>query len=398
MSFIDGLKDIARDVLGTPEPDGHKRTANPPTQTPAPRGNDLAVESKTTYAAESQAASAPTSLNLAERLRSSASSAVPPATLPPHMTAQRTETPPRAEPANRGTVATRARANVYDAATTTPLGTADTLTGTDEAATAARSVQHGIDYYARTFGRDGLDGAGSGVDVLVNDRSTDETGAERFAGNGGYFAMPNADGSSSEAIHFGTGTQIETTNGSVNQQAMQYADDLAIHELTHGIIRKETGHLGGDADESGATNEGIADVMAAAATRDWRIGEGLYGADSAITSMRNIAEPDDPSTVHGLWTSIGQVRENQSAGAGVEEHWASGVVSTAAYRVQQRLGGEAGWQAVEQVFYDTIDNNRLGDMSFNAVAGALRSSAQTLFGPGSEVSIAFDEELQRAGV
>jgi Zn-dependent metalloprotease len=201
-----------------------------------------------------------------------------------------------------------------------------------------------------------------------------------------------------EAIHFGVGKSYSAARGLVDQAAMGNADDLAIHELTHGIIRKETGHLGGEADEAGATNEGIADVMAAAATRDWRIGEGMYSSRSDYRAMRDIANPDDASSVHELWTSMSRVEEERAAGREVEEHMASGVISTAAQRVQARFGGEAGWGVVENVFYDTIDNARLGDMSFQSVASALRTSAASVYGEGSSVDQVFDEELRRAGL
>jgi Zn-dependent metalloprotease len=160
----------------------------------------------------------------------------------------------------------------------------------------------------------------------------------------------------------------------------------------------ETGQLGGEADEAGATNEGIADVMAASATRDWKIGEGMYTDRSDYRMMRDISNPDDPTAIHGLWTNTSQVESARAANQEIEEHWASGVISTAAYRVQQRLGGEAGWNAVERVFYDAIDRNLLGDMSFDAVAGALRTSASALYGDGSQQAQAFDQELVRGGM
>ncbi len=398
MSFIDGIFDKAanfvRDAfdIGEDEP---KQAAKP-----APRSKDLAADSTTTFDSSPAPTAAATS-SMLDRIidragqrsaprdgQAPASSTLSAADRPPHMTYDRTTAPP--QQSTQVATGSAARAQVLDVA----AGTADTA----EASTAAANVQKGLDYYATTFGRDGIDGAGSGVDVLVNDRRTDANGEEMFAGNGGYFSLPGADGQLREAIHFGVGKTYSATKGQVEQLAMGNADDLAIHELTHGIIRKETGHLGGEADEAGATNEGIADVMAAAATRDWRIGEGMYTAGSDYRAMRDIANPDDPTTIHGLWTSMDDVQRERAAGRELEEHWASGVVSTAAQRVQARFGGEEGWKVVENVFYDTIDNSRLGDMSFQAVAGALRTSAASVYGAGSSVDQVFDEELRRAGL
>lgn len=399
MSFIDGIVNAARSIVGLSPTHDPERPA-PGATTPAPtraRSDQLATDTPTVFDRGAAAAARArldehlTRPTLADRLRSTQPTRAVAATRPPRdggsIGADLGAAP---RPA--------ATASARDATTGVALGTASSLVGLSNAAAAAQHVQAGLDYYARTFGRDGLDGAGAGVDVLVDDRSTDAAGNERFAGNGGYYATPAGDGTLTEAIHFGIGTGYDAANGHVEQLAMQHADDLSIHELTHGIIRKESGHLGGDADEAGATNEGVADVMAAAATRDWSIGEGMYAAGSDYRRMRNIAQPDDPTAIHGLYTTMADVQVRRAGGDEIEEHWASGVISTAAYRVQQRIGGEQGWQAVEQVFYDTIDNDRMGDMSFTSVAQALRTSATSLYGDGSAVAAAFDAELRAAGL
>lgn len=372
MSFFDGMVNAAKHVFGF----DRDEPAKPRIGAERPRGAVLASDVATGFDREPSR---------------SARRAVPAfQALAPHVTGARGETPP--------TDLATPRARVFDAPSGRALGTVDELAGVDAASVGARNVQTGLDYFARAFGRNGLDGAGAGVDVRVNDRTRDATGTEIFAGNGGYYASRQADGSISEAIHFGSGTSYSAERGLVDQREMQYADDLTIHELVHGVIRKESGHLGGDANEAGATNEAIADVMAAAATRDWRIGEGMYTSASDYKLMRNIGAPTDPTAVHGLWTSMDEVRANQQRTGEIEEHWASGVLSTAAYRMQQRLGGEQGWQAVEQVFYRTIDANMLGDMSFTAVAQALRLAAAQTYGAGSGPAVVVDEELRRAGL
>lgn len=392
--FVDKAVNFVQDVFdGDDEP---KKAAPKPA-----RSKDLAADSKTTYGGGSSTATPSGGMMDTIRARvadsggpdEGATVARPPSTrpgadLPPHLRFERTIAPPAQTTPLEPTGST-ARAAAVDV---TAGGT------TEDAAVAGANVQKGLDYYASTFGRQGLDGAGSGVDVLVNDRRADANGEEMFKGNGGYYALPDGNGQLSEAIHFGVGKSYQGVRGLVDQASMANADDLAIHELTHGIIRKETGHLGGEADEAGATNEGIADVMAASATRDWKIGEGMYTAKSEYKLMRNIENPDDQTAIHGLWTSMDQVNAEKAAGREVEEHWASGVVSTVGQRVQSRFGGEEGWKVVENVFYDTIDNTRLGDMSFAATAAALRTSAAAVYGEGSSVDLVFDEELRRGGL
>lgn len=319
--------------------------------------------------------------------------------------------PPRAQPRQQSSVGGGASASsdlirVFDSSQATAdgragfLGTGSSLalSGADDARVAARNATRALDYYQTTFGRSGVDGRGSTLDIVLNDRSTDESGKELFRGNGGYYTTRDAQGNLSEAVRWGGGTSYQHRNGgTVDQASMLYADDLTIHEITHGVIKAETGSLGGTADESGSVNEAFADVMGAAATRDWRIGEGMYTAKSRYRYMRNIAQPTDSAAVHTLWTSMQQYRDAQQAGS-VEEHYASGIISHAAAQTQRQLGGERGWQAVEQVFYRTIDTGRLGDMSFAAAAQGLRTSVQELYGVSSDEYAAFDTSLRQAGL
>ena len=391
MSLLDGIVDGVRHIFGFDSDDDDRKTVGTTSPKHAERTSIPAAETPTSYDSDSvkRAPDRRRDLDLDDVLRASRRRSI--------STGDDDNEPTRNAPGD-------VRARVFDASDPDESGSAALLGDVTQlargsgAAVAARNVQRGLDYYADAFGRNGLDDAGSGVDVVINDRTTGDDGRELFRGNGGYYATPMEDGTEYEAIRFGTGTEYEAERGTVKQQEMFHAEDLAIHELTHGIIRMETGHLGGDADETGATNEAIADVMAAAATRDWRIGENMYTADSTYEAMRNIADPDDSTAVHGLWTDIDDVRTRQRRGAEVEEHWASGVLSTAAYRMQDRIGGEAGWQAVERVFYDTIDDNRLGDMSFTAVAEGLRASAAAEFGDSSKEYAVVDEELRRGGL
>jgi hypothetical protein len=77
----------------------------------------------------------------------------------------------------------------------------------------------------------------------------------------------------------------------------------------------------------------------------------------------------------------------------MEEHYASGVVSHTAYNIQARIGGEQGWRAVEALFYATINNGQLGDLSFSDFATALRTNAS--YTPYGDI---VDEELTAAGL
>ena len=318
-----------------------------------------------------------------------------------------TTTYPAAQYAASSTAALAGSIRIFDASAATSdgragfVGTAATLSGaagSSDAATAAAYVSRGLNYFQQTFGRNGIDAHGGTIDVVLNDHSTDASGRELFRGNGGYYTTRDSAGNLSEAVRWGTGITYNHRNGGVvDQRSMLYADDLTVHELTHGLIKRETGEIGGTADEAGSVNEAFADVMGAAATRDWRMGEGMYTSDSSYRYMRNIAQPNDPLAVHGLWTTIGAYNDAAAQGR-AEEHYGSGVISHAAAVMQQTLGGERGWQAVEQTFYRTIDSHRMGDMSFAAAAAGLRTSVAELYGSSSQEASALDTALRQAGI
>jgi Zn-dependent metalloprotease len=232
---------------------------------------------------------------------------------------------------------------------------------------------------------------------VLNDASRGDDGRELFKGNGGYYTTRGGDGQLYEAVRWGSGDSYVTNRGdTVSQHSMLYSDDLTIHEITHGVIKAETGDIGGSADERGAVNEALADIMAASATRDWRLGEGMYTAESDRKVLRNIAQPDDPTAVHTLYTSMQEIRDSYARND-FEEHYASGVISHTAARIQQRIGGERGWQAVEAVAYRAINDGRLGRMSFTDAANAIRWAAYDEFGNDDRYRIVW-EELQRAGL
>lgn len=291
---------------------------------------------------------------------------------------------------------------IYDSSRPQPdgsaafLGDASTVRngGPNNAIWAATNVQRGLQYFQQTFGRNGLDGQGSTVQVVVNDKSTGDNGEEIFHGNGGFYVTANATGQKQAALRFGSGTTYQHNNGgTVSQYEMEVAPDLMIHEMTHGVIYSEVGSLGGSADEAGSVNEALADVMAAAGTRDWKIGEALYTPQSDYRALRNIANPNDPTAVHGLWSNMSEYRQAEATGK-VEEHFASGILSQVGYRIQQNIG----WEPMEQLFYNTITSGRLSAMSFSETAAALRQTSNSLWGEGSYNSRIVDNELRNAGL
>ena len=258
---------------------------------------------------------------------------------------------------------------------------------------AAQHVQHALEYFA-SRGRDGIDGRGGAVEVRVDETSTNAAGEEVHLGNAGYYTVTFQDGSEQEFVRFGRGaTQVLPDGRADIRESMVRSYDLTVHELAHGIVKAETGNPGGFKDETGAVHEALADLVAAVATRDWEIGEEIFVPHSDVRLLRDISNPGRPDAFHGLHGHIDQYRAAEAAGR-VQEHTSSGILSQAAYRFQ----AAEGWDALEDLVWDTLEGGQLGDLGFQATADAMRAAAIGRWGEGSSQAASIDRELRQAGL
>ena len=257
----------------------------------------------------------------------------------------------------------------------------DVWTGDPAAVDVHFAAQEVTDYLAVTFGRDGIDGAGgpgymdalSGGGPLL---SMMVHYSERY--NNAFFA--------GDAFIFGDGDG--TTFGPLT------ALDVVAHELGHGVNAAEAGFL--YADESGALDEGIADVLAALAERHtygdsadtYRIGEDCYTPGVPGDALRYLYSPalDGSSPDHYTEHYTGDLDNG-----GV--HINAGIVGLAFYLMAE--GGShptgkssivvqgVGPEVAAQVWYRALSHYMTASTDFVAARQAILSAAADLYGADS---------------
>lgn len=140
-----------------------------------------------------------------------------------------------------------------------------------------------LQYFKEVHGRNGLDGNGGGLLVIVHDPEADSKGANAHYAHSGIFF-------DADELHVGDGDGGEL-------MAYSAGFDILSHELTHGVTNRTSGLV--YERESGALNEAFSDVMAASA-ENWLpetrnplnnvlIGERLSKSGKGLRRM------DDPS-------------------------------------------------------------------------------------------------------
>ncbi|RJK97033.1 M4 family metallopeptidase [Vallicoccus soli] len=229
------------------------------------------------------------------------------------------------------------------------------------------------------YGRDSLDGAGSGLDATVH--------------YGQRYDNAFWDG---ERMVFGDGDGIVF-------RGFTDVPSVIGHELAHGLVQ-ETADLVYRG-QPGALNESVSDVVGAlveqrlrgqdAASASWLIGEGLFLPGVQGRALRDMAAPgtayDDPRL--GRDPQPGHMDdyvETDEDDGGV--HINSGIPNRAFHLTATALGGSA-WERAGQVWYDTLTGGSLArDADFAAFAAATAAAAGARYGAGSP-----EQEAVRAG-
>ncbi|UTW63537.1 M4 family metallopeptidase [bacterium SCSIO 12741] len=175
---------------------------------------------------------------------------------------------------------------------------------TDRAAGSAHwAGEMTYDYFYNTFGRDGHDGAGSGVKIKTN----------------GPANSAAWDKSKDEMILGRPGTLVHSHMVSL---------DVVGHEFTHGVTHASAGLV--YSGESGALNESFSDIFGTmvefygqGGTGDYTMGEDFWIADGKLRDLGDPNSKSDPDTYlgnHWLHNATGNgvgVHNN----SGVQSHW-----------------------------------------------------------------------------
>lgn len=229
--------------------------------------------------------------------------------------------------------------------------------GSDKVArTAYETALKVDDFFRTTFGRDGWDGKGSPLQVVVH--APNEDGTPNM--NNAYWD-PQA-----KRIYIGDGDgELFAPLGA--------ALDVLVHETTHAIVDAEVNmrYEG----QQGSINESFADVLGAVADpRDWKIGETVYTPGRSGDAIRDLSKPK--------YTNAAQVK-----GLDIEMHDLSGIPSLAAVRVGEQLGkSELG-----RIWYTALVDHLDSRSGFSGAARATLDATVQLYGAASKnVGIVLD--------
>ena len=234
---------------------------------------------------------------------------------------------------------------------------ADGTTGDDHADAALRTASIVDRALTDRFGRDGIDGRGGSVELVVH--APDATNAywDRQARR--------------IELGDGDGARWGAFAGSLSVMA---------HELYHGVIDAEV-RLDYEVPEQAALHESLADVFAAGIVGSWRIGEDVVTPTVPGDVIRDLARPE-------------VAHLDAAARAGGESHALSGVASLAAVRSAERIGGDA----MQRIWYAALVGHLPDGAGFTDVARATIAAACERHGAGSAQQLAVSQAWESVGV
>jgi Zn-dependent metalloprotease len=239
-----------------------------------------------------------------------------------------------------------------------PVAGAALLAGRDK--TISEAYQQAVrvdDFLRQKLGRDGWDGKGAPMRIVVH--APNEDGTPNM--NNAYW--DNA----TKRIYLGDG------DGELFKP-LGGALDVLVHEATHAIVDSEvTLKYEG---QQGGINESWADVLASLADpRDWRIGEDVFTPGTPGDAIRDLEHP--------RFGSVDQLPK----GAMLEPHDYSGVPSLAAVRVAKSLGREE----MGRIWYSALVDHLDSRAGYAGAARATLDAAAALHGAkSSQVTTVLD--------
>lgn len=241
------------------------------------------------------------------------------------------------------------------------------------------------DLYAEVFGRESVDGKGTGVTVSVH--------------YGHDYDNAFWDG---DQLVFGDG------DGEVFERFTKPMDVLA-HEFTHGVTQHTAG-LSYDG-QSGALNESVSDVFASickqrvnqetAKTADWLIGKGIFAKGIKATALRSMKEPgtayDDPRLGKDPQVaSMADYVDTTDDNGGV--HINSGIPNKAFYLAATKLGGHS-WEKAGPIWYQALTGGEVqAHTDFAGFATATVNAASKLYPDDPDVATKITQAWTEVGV
>jgi len=276
------------------------------------------------------------------------------------------------------------------------------------------------DYYFKRFGRSGLDGRNSPINIVVNAVSQQDALSLPlddfdFALNAFWCSSCGPYGQG--AMYFGNGIPAGYYMIPSGQHYTYFSGalDIAAHELTHAVTEATSGLI--YRNESGALNEAFSDIMgksveffyhppgSGVGQADYLIGKdivrGVVGeVANGIRSMENPGLYGDPDHYSRRYTG-------SEDGGGV--HINSGIANQAFYLaveggtnrtsgVTVQGVGAANREQIEQVYYRAFTLLMPANSTFATARAATAQAAQELYGADGTVERAVTEAWTAVGV
>lgn len=232
------------------------------------------------------------------------------------------------------------------------------------AAEAYANAERTLDYLRSTFHRNGVDGTGGLVRVLVH--ATDPLTGKAPLNNA--FWMDDE-----QRAWFGDGDgKLWSPLGS--------AADVVAHELVHGVTYASV-NLDTTYGQEGALHESFSDVIATGIDGNWTIGEDAYTPGTPGDALRDLTRPK--------YARMGDVKPWET-----DAHDLSSIPSFAAYKVAQRIGGDA----MRQIWYAALTSDLPDHVGFAGARRATLAAAERLYGRDSDACRAVGEAWDAVGV
>ena len=239
-----------------------------------------------------------------------------------------------------------------------PVTGAALLSTRDKAITSAVKHAEQVDTFLRErFGRNGWDGNGAPMRIVVHAPNEDGTPGM----NNAYWD------NLTKRIYLGDGD-------GENFAPLGGALDVLVHEATHAIVDSEV-HLRYEG-QQGGINESWADVLAVLADGgDWKIGEDVYTPGTPGDAIRDLTQP--------RFGHVDQLPDN----ALIEPHDYAGIPSLAAVRVAKEIGTDE----MGRIWYSALVDHMNAQSGYAAAARATLDAAAELHGAkSSHVSAVLD--------
>ncbi len=216
------------------------------------------------------------------------------------------------------------------------------------------------------FGRDGLDGKGGKLDLVVHAPDP------QFGGR-----MNNAywDGQAGK-MYIGDGDGRTFT-------PLGKAKDIIAHEVGHAILESEIQM--GFAGQEGALHESFGDVLGSLIDADdWQIGEDAYTPGKSGDALRDMSKPT-------RYKHMDDVKGSPSSG---EPHLLADIPNLAAVRVAEKIGRDE----MGKVWFEGFTTHLKDNGKFSDAAAATVKAAELLYGAGSSQVAAVADAWTSVGV